>query len=42
MISSIPVVGPNGSNASAADLKFLQQLPQSHFRNFKSKAALES
>jgi hypothetical protein len=26
--------------SSAADLKFLQQLPASSFRNFKSKAAL--
>jgi hypothetical protein len=30
-------VGP-----SAADLKFLHHLPGIHFRNFKSKAALES
>jgi hypothetical protein len=30
-----------GLSSSAADLKFLHHLPQSHFRNFKSKAALE-
>jgi hypothetical protein len=29
------------SSTSAADLKFLQWLPQARFRNFKSKAALE-
>ena len=30
-----------GIRFSAANLKFLQQLPASSFRNFKFKAALE-
>src|SRR5262252_6335428 len=31
-----------GCRTSAADLKFLQRLPQARSRNFRSKAALES